>query len=111
MHRAIVAVYPLNYIKQSDTGTETTAMTMAPNLAGTEVTNCNIGGYLLTFSTTLSSDDKSEISYTSGTAKLFNSETSAENNIIAGNVTKNNVNCYIFADDEWKNTITFWEGK
>ena len=112
MHRAMVAVYPLNYIKLSDTGTETrTAMTMVPNLAGTVVTNCNIGGYLVTFSKTLSSDDKSEISYASGTAKLFNSESSAESNIVAGNYKTNGVNCNVFADDEWKKTITFWEGK
>ena len=106
----MVAVYPLNYIKLSDTGTETrTAMTMAPDLKGTVVANCNIGGYLHTFSKTLSSDDKTEIAQ--GTTPLFNSESSAENNISAGNFTKNNVNCNVFADDDWKKTITFWDGK
>ena len=112
MHRAMVAVYPLNYIKLSDTGTETrTAMTMVPDLKGTVVTDCKIGGALTTFSSTLSSDNKSEISYASGTVKLFNTESSAENNIIAGNFNKNNVNCNVFADDDWKKKITFWNGK
>ena len=110
MHRAMVAVYPLNYyVKNGDSETRT-AMTMVPDLKGTVVTNSNIGGYLLTFSKTLSSDDKSEISYASGTAKLFNSEDSAEKNIIAGNYSSNNVNCKVFANDDWKNTITFWNG-
>ena len=108
MHRAMVAVYPLNYITLVDGSEKRTAMTMAPNLAGTVVTNCKIGGFLYTYSTTLSSDDKKEIAQ--GTAKLFNSETSAENNIIAGNFTKNNANCNVFADDDWKKTITFWSG-
>lgn len=109
MHRAMVAVYPLNYIKLVDGSEKKTAMTMVPDLEGTVVTDSNIGGYLLTYSTTLSSDDKTEIAQ--GTTKLFNSESSAENNIIAGNFTKNNVNCNVFADDDWKKTITFWDGK
>ena len=108
MHRAMVAVYPLNYIALVDGSEKRTAMTMAPNLAGTVVTNCKIGGFLYTYSTTLSSDDKTEIAQ--GTTKLFNSESSAENNIIAGNFTKNNANCNVFADNDWKNTITFWNG-
>ena len=109
MHRAMVAVYPLNYIVKNGDSETRTAMTMVPNLAGTVVTDCKIGGYLYTYSTTLSSDDKTEIAQ--GTTKLFNSEDSAEKNIIAGNFTKNNVNCNVFEDDEWKNTITFWQGK
>ena len=109
MHRAMVAVYPLNYIAKVDNVETRTAMTMVPNLDGTEVKACKIGGYLLTHSTTLSSDDKMEIPQ--GTAKLFNSEKSAENNIIAGNYKSNNVNCNVFSDDEWKASITFWEGK
>ena len=110
MHRAMVAVYPLNYIKLVDGSEKRTAMNMVPDLKGTVVTDCKIGGALTTFSSTLSSDNKSEISYASGTTTLFNSEKSAENNIIAGNYTSNNVNCKVFDDDDWKNTITFWNG-
>ena len=75
MNRAVVAVVPVKY--------DTKAMGMVPNIEGSTITNCKIGGYVLSHGTSLTSDDKSDIS-ASLTVKLFNSESKTSDNLVCG---------------------------
>ena len=75
MNRAVVAVVPVKY--------NTNAMGMVPNIEGSTITNCKIGGYVLSLGTPLKSDDKSDLS-ASLTVKLFNSESKTSDNLVCG---------------------------
>lgn len=75
MNRAVVAVVPVKY--------DTKAMGMVPNIEGSTITNCKIGGYVLSHGTPLKSDDKSDLS-ASLTVKLFNSESKTSDNLVCG---------------------------
>ena len=102
LNRAMVAVMPTYYLTAEEVSTK---MDTAPSLTGTVVENCRIGGHLRTSGTTLATDDKSEI--TGLATNLFTSETSAENNIVAGTGYSTNKNCGLTFD---KDKISYWDG-
>lgn len=102
LNRAMVAVMPTYYLTPEEVSTK---MDPAPSLTGTVVENCRIGGHLRTSGTTLATDDKSEI--TGLATNLFTSETSAENNIVAGTGYSTNKNCGLTFD---KAKISYWDG-
>lgn len=113
MNRSLVAVCPMNYYELDENNSEVRkAMTMVPDLTGSAITSCKIGGELTTLGKTLSTDNKSEISYTSPTI-LFDVEKEVENNLIAGNYSSINKNCgYGVYIPVYNNTqVEYWDGK
>ena len=94
MNRAVVAVVPVKY--------NTNAMGMVPNVEGSKITNCKIGGYVLSHGTALTSDDKSDLS-ASLTVKLFNSESKTSANLVCGQGFTANTGVTITG-------YTYWEG-
>ena len=94
MNRAVVAVVPVKY--------DTKAMGMVPNIEGSTITNCKIGGYVLSHGTPLTSDDKSDLS-ASLTVKLFNSESKTKDNLVCGQGFTANTGVTITG-------YTYWEG-
>lgn len=95
MNRAVVAVVPVKY--------DTKAMGMVPNIEGSTITNCKIGGYVLSHSTSLTSDDKSDLS-ASLKVKLFNSESKTSDNLVCGQGFTANTGVTITG-------YTYWDGK
>lgn len=113
MNRSLVAVCPMNYYELNENNSEVrTKMSMVPDLTGSAITGCKIGGALTTLGKTLSTDNKSEISYTSPTT-LFDVESEVENNLIAGNYSSNNKNCGYGKDiPVYNNTeVEYWDAK
>lgn len=94
LNRAVVAVVPVKY--------NTNAMGMVPNIEGSTITNCKIGGYVLSHGTPLTSDDKSDLS-ASLTVKLFNSESKTSANFVCGQGFTANTGVTITG-------YTYWEG-
>ena len=105
LNRAMIAVIPTYYITKPADKEISNEMNIAPVLTEIVVKNCQIGGLLYTSGTTLSTDNKSEI--TGLTTPLFSSETSAKNNIVAGSGYSANKNCNLTFD---MSTILYWTG-
>ena len=100
MNRAVVAVVPAKYL--GETGSTASNMAMTPNVAGSTITNCNIGGYVLS-GTQLSSDDKSD-NKGSLTTPLFNSSSKTNSNLVCGQGFTANTGVTV-------TDYTYWEGK
>ena len=104
-NRAVVAVVPVRYgTKEAD------AMGMVPNVNGSTITNCNLGGLVLSLADPLKKDTKEDVSGTL-TVKLFNNA----DKVYKEDGTVNNLVCgqgyTTVATDVTVTGITYWNGK
>ena len=104
-NRAVVAVVPVRYgTKEAD------AMGMVPIVNGSTITNCNLGGLVLSLADPLKKDTKEDVSETL-TVKLFNNA----DKVYKEDGTVNNLVCgqgyTTVATDVTVTGITYWNGK
>lgn len=99
-NRAVVSVVPSQYL--GETGSTGSNMAMKPNIEGSTITNCKIGGYVLS-GTQLSSDNKSD-NKASLSAKLFNSESKTSGNLVYGQGFTTHTGVTV-------TDYTYWDGK
>lgn len=101
MNRAVVAVVPNKYLVEA-TGSTAANMAMTPKVDGSTITNCKIGGYVLS-GTQLSSDEKSDNKESLGTT-LFNSAKKTNDNLVTGQGFTANTGVTV-------TDYTYWDGK
>ncbi|MBO5980519.1 MAG: hypothetical protein J6Q12_08850, partial [Bacteroidales bacterium] len=99
-NRAVVAVVPAQYLDIN--GENPTAMAMKPNVEGSTISNCRIGGLVLS-GTQLSSDNKSD-NKASLSTKLFNSESKTSGNLVYGQGFTTHTGVTV-------TDYTYWDGK
>lgn len=108
-NRAIVASVPTYY-----GGNTNNPMTITPNISGSKITNCNIGGLIYTTKSALKTADGAKTDDLSGSdwsVKMFNSadkvfkEDGSTNNLVCGQ------GYTTAADDVTVENVIYWNGK
>ena len=102
-NRAIVASVPTYY-----GGNTNNPMTITPDIKGSKISNCNVGGHLYTTSSALSTNDGKSTADLSGSdfsVTLFNSQKKVDEGMVCGQ------GIVLAEGDLTVENVTYWNGK